>query len=120
MQKSGQGQSLNNFRLSGTTSNCTFGPEIHSRLRAKPTKVLATPIQHTTAVSSNAVIFPPADSLSVSSLRRFSPRFSHGNRDPAEHTHGRPDCSYTLLIAMALKSSKSGALPVNEIYKYIQ
>ena len=32
----------------------------------------------------------------------------------------RPRCSYSCLIAMALKASESGCLPVHLIYKYIE
>ena len=34
--------------------------------------------------------------------------------------HRKPNCSYTVLIGMALRTSETGALPVNEIYSYIQ
>ena len=32
----------------------------------------------------------------------------------------RPSCSYASLIAMALKASPTGCLPVNEIYQFIE
>ena len=32
----------------------------------------------------------------------------------------RPACSYSCLIAMALKASSAGSLPVNEIYRFIE
>ncbi len=50
------------------------------------------------------------------------PLASQSQREKATHTSTcrKPLCSYTCLIAMALKSSASGCLPVNEIYKYIE
>ena len=32
----------------------------------------------------------------------------------------RPACSYSCLIAMALKACPAGSLPVNEIYRFIE
>lgn len=40
------------------------------------------------------------------------------NGDPAS-SHPKPVYSYSCLIAMALKNSETGALPVNEIYNFI-
>ena len=34
--------------------------------------------------------------------------------------HSRPSCSYSCLIAMALKACSTGCLPVHEIYRFIE
>lgn len=34
--------------------------------------------------------------------------------------YSRPSCSYSCLIAMALKASSTGCLPVHEIYRFVE
>ena len=72
-----------------------------------------TAIQQKDAASTN-VTAPPHP------LAGFQPEKNcHKQLDLARH-HRKPNCSYTVLIGMALRTSESGALPVNEIYSYIQ
>lgn len=81
--------------------------------RIYPVTVIATSIQQKEAASTN-VTAPPHPRAG------FQPDKScHKQFDLARH-HRKPNCSYTVLIGMALRTSESGALPVNEIYSYIQ
>ena len=55
--------------------------------------------------------------LSVSEVK------SRINLSSSNHQHSlysRPPCSYSCLIAMALKASSTGYLPVHEIYQFVE
>ena len=82
--------------------------------RTYSTTVFATPIKRTVEESQTTAVFPVSGCPPVSHLRKTC----YDNRDLAGFR--KPNCSYTVLIGMALKASKSGNLPVSEIYKYIQ
>lgn len=43
-----------------------------------------------------------------------------GTKQLVQGQYKKPGCSYTCLIAMALKASETGSLPVSEIYRYIE
>ena len=99
MQKSNQGPSEYNPCLPGTQNIFTSAADGHPGTH--PTTVLATPIQRT-------VLAPGQQTPSQSDCPSVA------------KPHQKPNCSYTVLIGMALKASNSGTLPVGEIYKYIE
>lgn len=79
----------------------------------------------TKASRGTAVISQPMCASGVratTSSRSIVPRPTHcqDNQSRSQPQHKRPSCSYTCLIAMALKTSSTRSLPVNEIYKYIE
>lgn len=60
----------------------------------------------------------PRAQLQTSSSEK--PHRSQPSKASSKSDRRKPQCSYTCLIALALKSSPTGCLPVNEIYKYIE
>ena len=99
MQKSNQGPSEYNSCLPGTQNIFTSAADGHPGTH--PTTVLATSIQRT-----------------VHAPGQQTP--SQSDCPSVAKPHQKPNCSYTVLIGMALKASNSGTLPVGEIYKYIE
>ena len=84
--------------------------------RTYPTTVFATPIKRTIEEESQTTaVLPVSGYPPVTPLRKTC----YGNCDLAGPRR-KPNCSYTVMIGMALKASKSGTLPVSEIYQYIQ
>lgn len=70
----------------------------------------------TTAVSSNA----DKDSVSAAASQLVdSDIYVKDEVGTGSETYEKPAFSYSCLIAMALKNSNTGSLPVNEIYAYI-
>jgi len=119
MQKSIQGQpvytSWTNWAPVAQNPNRGFGSVADVYPRTYSTTVFATPINRTVEESHKTAVFPVSGCPPVSHLRKTC----YDNRDLAG-PHRKPNCSYTVLIGMALKGSKSGTLPVSEIYQYIQ
>lgn len=108
--------------VSTSSNNITVGQllmndfNIHSqqisqqKLRPQKTnQILYQQNQHNISVSQPST---PAKTISSNSS------LQHNNIDQTA-TYPKPVYSYSCLIAMALKNSETGALPVNEIYNFI-
>lgn len=59
-----------------------------------------------------------ASQFNAKTTNMFPRNINHNNW--VTKTHPKPVFSYSCLIALALKNSQSGCLPVSEIYKYMQ
>ena len=88
--------------------------------RTYSTAVLATPIKRTVEASQTTAVLPVNGYPPVLPLRKTCYSNSDLAARSGPHAHRKPNCSYTVLIGMALKATKSGTLPVSEIYHYIQ
>lgn len=76
-----------------------------------PIFVLGSFVSHDPPVS---ILFAP------SSFRRSKPLQKYRrDRTPEEKVYPKPAYSYACLIALALKNSMTGSLPVSEIYSFM-
>ena len=76
-------------------------------------------------IQMNGTPLPPCFAQSEEQSEEYSSQaashtssFAKGIADPV--SSARPNCSYSCLIAMALKASRTGALLVSEIYRFIE
>lgn len=69
----------------------------------------------TTAVAQNSA----AENVSVAAASQMADTDVSIKEEPGSEAYEKPVFSYSCLIAMALKNSDTGSLPVNEIYAYI-
>ena len=134
MEKGGVDTELTNLNwVAGTPVPINFSvspTEAHSKPQTGgSTAASSLPIPPTSFSSSSLVspiasrLPPMAPTLGVQRSRPATaraPQKKQPPRVPRSSTSRKPPCSYTCLIAMALKSSAAGCLPVNEIYKYIE
>lgn len=72
----------------------------------------------------------PRNATTILSTKANLQQTTSNTRNAGEHNHvstnqqtisyTRPPCSYSCLIAMALKACSTGCLPVHEIYRFIE
>ena len=98
-----------------STKLCKGGrPKKLSHCQQQPTQTCISSSKDTTTITGIKDAHHP---LSVSEARSRANPSSSNERDSL---YSRPPCSYSCLIAMALKASSTGYLPVHEIYRFVE
>lgn len=117
-RKTVMAEELTNLRWLSDNPATRFSAPGHAYLESESNSVLmqmiGTPLRRTPC-------FPITGQQSDEyPLQRFCHSSSYANWIADPLACARPSCSYTCLIAMALKASKTGALIVSEIYRFIE
>ena len=103
-----------------TNLNWVAGTPVPINCSVSPKDTKAT--RGTAAISQPVCSSGVRTMTSTASIRPIAPRSTlcQGHQSQSQLLYKKPSCSYTCLIAMALKTSSTRSLPVNEIYKYIE
>lgn len=103
-----------------TSINTNTGKTLPLSAPVQEKVLVSTPQMQVKVVVSGTATTPLTGDHSTGSSKLNSQKLKRAQNFKSMKNYRRPSCSYASLIAMALKASPMGCLPVNEIYRFIE